>query len=129
MFTVEQIQNAHSKVRSGADFPSYIKEIIKFGVTAYETWVKDSHTQYFGNNDFSAASLPKFEELVINDESKQGKIYSLFKESPAGQTDYYTFCKHCAETGIEKWFVCLDKMTCTCYDKSGNEVLVENVPQ
>jgi len=27
MFTVEQIKAAHSKVKSGADFPSYIKEI------------------------------------------------------------------------------------------------------
>ena len=27
MFTVEQIQQAHQKVRSGADFPKYIQEI------------------------------------------------------------------------------------------------------
>lgn len=57
------------------------------------------------------------------------KFTAYLKSHQQGQTDYYTFCKHCAETGIEKWFVCLDKMTCTCYDKSGNEVLVENVPQ
>ena len=33
MFTVEQIKAAHSKVKSGADFPSYIKEIKSLGVT------------------------------------------------------------------------------------------------
>lgn len=27
MFTVEQIENAHGKVQSGSDFPSYIREI------------------------------------------------------------------------------------------------------
>lgn len=27
MFTVEQIENAHKKVKSGADFPKYIQGI------------------------------------------------------------------------------------------------------
>ena len=40
MFTVEQIKEAHSKVKSGADFPQYIQEIKILGVTAFETWVK-----------------------------------------------------------------------------------------
>jgi uncharacterized protein YbcV (DUF1398 family) len=32
------------------------------------------------------------------------------------------------ETGVEKWFVGLDKMTCIYYDKIGNEILVEQIP-
>jgi hypothetical protein len=28
----------------------------------------------------------------------------------------------------EKWTVCLESMTCTYYDKSGNKVLVEKIP-
>ena len=39
MFTVEQIKVAHSKVKSGADFPAYIQDIKKLGVTFYETFV------------------------------------------------------------------------------------------
>jgi hypothetical protein len=35
MFTVEQIKASHSKVKSGADFPSYIEEIKVLGVTHY----------------------------------------------------------------------------------------------
>ena len=45
-----------------------------------------------------------------------------------GETDYFIFCNHCAETGIEKWNVNLEQMTCTYYVKIGNEILVENVP-
>jgi uncharacterized protein YbcV (DUF1398 family) len=29
---------------------------------------------------------------------------------------------------LEKWFVSLDEMTCTYYDKAGNKILVEKVP-
>lgn len=41
MFTAEQIKAAHSKVKSGADFPSYIQEIKALGVTHYEAHVED----------------------------------------------------------------------------------------
>ncbi|MBK7094740.1 MAG: DUF1398 family protein [Saprospiraceae bacterium] len=46
MFTVEQIESAHSKIKSGAEFPKYIQEIKEIGVIAFETWVIDSHTNY-----------------------------------------------------------------------------------
>jgi uncharacterized protein YbcV (DUF1398 family) len=68
---------------------------------------------------------------------KQSKVKDLAQIArlPAGsvtqrgETNYSTFCRHCAETGFDKWFVSLDKMTCTYYDKSGNEMPVEQIPQ
>ncbi len=128
MFTVRQIELAHSKIKTGADFPKYIQEIKELGVIGFETWVTDSHTEYFGRNDFQTMSEPKYEKMEIADISDQGKFTEYLKIHQKGESDYYTFCKHCAETGIEKWFVNLDKMTCTYYDKAGNEVLVEIVP-
>jgi uncharacterized protein YbcV (DUF1398 family) len=129
MFTVEQIKAAHSKVKSGADFPAYIQEIKALHVTAFETWVKDSHTGYFGANDHRASSKPMYEDMDIAHVADKTKFRHYLKIHQQGETDYLTFCKHCAETGIEKWFVCLDKMTCTYYDKAGNEILVEQIPQ
>ena len=128
MFTVEQIELAHSKIKSGAEFPKYIQEIKEIGVTAFETWVKDSHTKYSGKDDFTTKSKPKYEELAIADNSDKEKFIQYLKIHQKGETDYFTFCKHCAETGIEKWIVNLDKMTCIYYDKSENEILVEIVP-
>ena len=46
-----------------------------------------------------------------------------------GKTDYLSFINMCAETGIEKWEISIEKMTCTYYDKSGGQVLVETIPQ
>lgn len=37
MFTVEQIKAAHSKVKTGADFPAYIKEIRTFKAPTFST--------------------------------------------------------------------------------------------
>lgn len=129
MFTVEQIEQAHQKVKSGADFPKYIQEIKQMGVTGFETWVKDSHTEYFGANGYQTRSNPQYEELPIAEKSNKAKFVDYLKMHQRGETNYYAFCTHCAETGMEKWIVSLDKMTCTYYDKAGNEILVEQIPQ
>ena len=129
MFTVEQIETAHRKIKSGAEFPKYIQEIKEIGVIAFETWVIDSHTKYFGKNDFQTKSKPKYEELAIANISDKEKFHRYLETHQNGETDYFTFCNHCAETGIEKWMVDLNKMTCTYYDIAGNEILQENIPQ
>lgn len=56
MFTIQQIYEAHSKVKSGADFPKYMQDIMELGVTFFETFVFDNHTNYYGANDFQIAS-------------------------------------------------------------------------
>ncbi len=128
MFTIEQIENAHEKVKSGADFPKYIQEIKEIGVKRFETWVTDSHTEYFGKNDYVIKSKSKYDELTISENSDLEKFSILLKAHQQGKTDYYTFCKDCAATGIEKWVVNLDNMTCTYFNKAGNEILVEQIP-
>jgi len=129
MFTVEQIKAAHSKVKSGADFPAYIQDIKKLGVTFYETFVIDGHTDYYGENDYKASSVSKYDELTIAQVSNIEQFKTDIKAHQHGKTDYATFCKDCAKSGIEKWAVCMNKMTCIYYDKAGNEILAEQIPQ
>lgn len=129
MFTVEQIKTAHSKVKSGADFSSYIKEIKKLGVTHYEAYVTDGHIDYHGANNYTAKVPEKYEPLTIADVPKVQQFKNELIAHQQGKTDYLTFIKMCAETGIEKWEICMDKMTCTYYDKAGNNILVEQIPQ
>ena len=128
MFTIKQIEEAHSKVKSGADFPIYIQEIKKLGVTAFTTYVTDSHTVYFGTDEFKIQSAPKYKNLQISDRSDRELFTHCLKIHQQGETDYYTFCKHCAETGIENWEVSLQAMTCTYFDKAGNKMLTETIP-
>ena len=129
MFTVQQIEKAHEKVKSGADFPEYIQEIKTLGVKSFETWVNDSHTEYLGENGFTVKSDPKYSELIISDILNKEAFIDRLKSHQKGETDYMTFCEDCAENGIEKWIMDLDKMTCTYYDKAGEEILVEQIPQ
>lgn len=49
MFTVEQIKAAHSDIKSGPDFPAYIRDIKKLVVTTYDVFVADGHSDYYGD--------------------------------------------------------------------------------
>lgn len=129
MFTLKQIEKAHSKVKSGADFPKYIQEIKRLGVNEFETWVKDSHTEYYGQNGYKTSSNPMYENIEIANSNDPSKFKHYLSIHQQGETDFPTFCKHSAETGIEKWIVSLNKMTCIYYDKAGNEILGEAIPQ
>lgn len=129
MFTVEQIKQAHSKVKSGADFPAYIQEIKELGVTHYETFVADGHTDYYGADNYETTSPARYAALAIADQCDTEQFKADLKAHQQGQTDYPTFIGICAKLGVNKWAVCMEKMTCTYYDKAGNEILVEEIPQ
>jgi uncharacterized protein YbcV (DUF1398 family) len=128
MFTVEQIKAAHSKVKSGADFPAYIQDLKKLGVTYYKTFVSDGHTDYYGANNYKTSTIAKYGPLGITETSNAEQFKADLKAHQQGKTDYLTFCNDCAKSGIEKWEVCIDKMTCTYYGKMRNEILVERIP-
>lgn len=127
MFTIEQIKAAHSKVKSGADFPRYIQDVIALGVTGYETYVSDGHTIFSGNNNYKIQSEAKYETLIITDESNKENFIKYLKAHQKGQSTFLEFCSQSAETGVEKWVVDTAKMTCTYYDKTGDIMLVEAI--
>jgi uncharacterized protein YbcV (DUF1398 family) len=129
MFTVEQIKAAHARVKSGADFPAFIRDLKLLGVTAYTTWVMDGHTEYFGKDHYQTQSKPMYGNMKIAGTSDRESFQKYLKNHQLGKSDYPAFCRQCAETGVEKWIVSLDEMICVYYDKSGNKLLVEAIPQ
>lgn len=128
-FTLEQIRIAHAKVKSGADFPAYIREMKQLGVLQYETFVADGHTDFFGDNHYSISSPAKYDTLEIAAQSNEEMFKADLLAHQQGKTDYRLFCADCAKSGIDKWRVDINNMTCTYYDKNGTMILVEDIPQ
>lgn len=129
MFTIEQIKAAHSKVKSGADFPAYIHDLKGLGVLHYATFVANGHTDYYGTGGYSISSPAMYDVKEVATVPVEHHFRSALLAHQNGKTDYLTFCNDAATSGVEKWVVRLDAMTCTYYDKAGNEILVEQVPQ
>jgi len=124
MFTLSQIQEAHKKVQSGADFPAYAGEIHALGVTHYDVFVADGHAVYLGNPEPIIAPA-KYETLIVAKSVNSEKFITGLRLHQSGGTDYMTFCRDCAECGVEKWTLNLEEKTCTYYDREGKQILVE----
>ncbi len=128
MFTIEEIEEANSKVKSGADFPKLVQELIGLGIKANNIYVSDGHAEYFGSDDYSLKTEANYPLQEITEKSDAEKFRHYLKIHQQGQTDYPTFCHHSAEAGVEKWTLDFEKMTCTYFDKAGKELLVEQIP-
>lgn len=129
MFTLSQIKEAHAKVKSGADFPKYIQDLIKLGVAKYDTYVGDGHAEYFGTDQHHEQSEAKYPVLPIAAKSDGDKFKLYLKIHQQGQTDYLSFCNHAAQCGVEKWTVDMAAMTCIYFDQQGKIVLSESIPR
>jgi len=125
---MHQIEEAQSKIKSAADFPYYVQELIKLCVTVFNTYVNDGHSEYFGKDNYAIQSNGKYTVIQVAENSDTKKFTHYLKIHQQGATDYATFCKHSAETGVEKWVVDTNEMTCTYYDKTGNKMLEEAIP-
>ncbi|MBL7698002.1 MAG: DUF1398 family protein [Chitinophagaceae bacterium] len=128
LFTLEDIKEAHGKVKSGVDFPAYIREIKQLGVTGYNSYVADGHIDYFGDDNLQVTLPPKYDPLPVADEGDIEAFKSDLQAHQQGKTSFLEFCRDCAKSGIERWSISMNKMTCTYYDKTGNTVLVEIIP-
>ncbi|QDW25370.1 DUF1398 domain-containing protein [Pedobacter sp. KBS0701] len=128
MFTIENIRAAESKIKTGADFPQFIKEIKELGVRRNDVYVSNGLSIYFDDEDNAQQVSPdEYPTLVINEESSAGKLEHALKVHQQGETDYITFCKQAADAGVEKWVTDLEEMTCTYLDTEGNELIKEKI--
>ena len=70
----------------------------------------------------------RYEALSIAKQSNTEQFMTELKAHQQGKTDYPTFCSDCAKSGVEKWVIRMDKMTCTYFDLVGKELVEEIIP-
>lgn len=129
MFTVEQIKEILSGVRTGADFPKVAFKLKNLGVTYYETQMEDGCSLFHGKDGYEVAVGPNYNAIKVADKVNPEQLKTHIQDHQKGKSDYFQISRQCADNGIEKWAVCLVTMTCTYIDKSGNKILVEQIPQ
>lgn len=129
MFTLEELQAAHAKVKTGADFPRYIQEIKALGLVTYEFNVTDGTIVYFGTDGHQVSSEAKYEPLTINMIPSSKSLRQAIAIHQQGQTDLLTFCQQAAFAGVKKWIVDTTRMLCIYQDLKDNALVSEPIPQ
>ena len=128
MFTIAQIKEAHDKVKSGADFPKYIQDLINLGVIGYDTFVADGHVEYFGADNYRTMATETYATLAVASSANKERFIEFLVMHQEGQTDYLTFCHQAAQCGIARWTVNIVEKTCTYFDNNQNSILIEKIP-
>lgn len=128
MFTLQQIYDAHAKVKSGTEFPFYIRDLKDLWIRSYTIFVSDGHAQYQWDNNYTIISPAKYESLEINTQTDKEWFIANLKLHQQWGSDYMTFCKHAAQAGIIKWVIVMDVMSCTYYDTHDQDIIIENIP-
>jgi len=128
MFTLQQIKTAHSKVRSGADFPGYIHEIRGYGLKRYIFSVIDGSTIYYGENGYEVAAAAIYEPKTIHSEPSPGTLRQNIAIHQQGQTDFFTFCDQAANAGVRQWIIDTTRMLCIYEDSEGRQMVAEPIP-
>jgi uncharacterized protein YbcV (DUF1398 family) len=128
MFTIDQIKAAHATVKSGADFPAYVQMLKKIGLTHYDMLVKNGQGIYFGANSFKVEGTAVYPEKIIADTASGAALKHIISIHQQGHTDYLTFCQQAADAGVEKWTTYVTGAKVVYYDKRGNELLTEPIP-
>lgn len=128
-FTYKQIHDALVKVKTGADFPQLVKDLKSIGVIYYDSFLTDGHTRYFGTGTFVLEGENTYPEINVSNSSSVAKLKEALQVHQLGKTDYRTFCTQAADAGVEKWRTDITAMTVTYFDRKGNALTVEAIPE
>jgi uncharacterized protein YbcV (DUF1398 family) len=129
MFTAQQIKDAHAKVKTGADYPRYVQDLKKLGVSYYEYSVEHSKNMYYNKEGvFVTVEHVGAALRTVSENPSSEKLEYFLKIHQQGQSDFPTFCAQAAEVGVEKWTSDLEKMVCSYFDKKGNTLYAELIP-
>jgi uncharacterized protein YbcV (DUF1398 family) len=127
MFTIEQINDLHTRLGSAKTLSEFVRALKALGVERYDSYLADGHSEYFGQGGQKVVSPPVHEVLAVAEISQRETFVQHLRRHEQRETTYLEMSIGLAQSGIEKWSVDTGTMTMTFYDKSGREMLVEQI--
>ena len=87
----------------------------------------DGHSEYFGRDGYRVVSPAVHEVFAVAESGERETFLGHLGRHERGETTYLEMSRGLAQSGIEKWTVDTGRMTMTFYDKTGREMLVEQI--
>jgi uncharacterized protein YbcV (DUF1398 family) len=128
MFTKDQIEAAHQKVQSGADFPAYVEEIKQLGVKSHEVVLTDGNWIFKGANDWVVQFHSGLAPVDVSTEASPAYFQEILAKHQKGESDFPTFCRQAGEAGVERWISDFEQMHVTYVGSNGAVIKVEAIP-
>jgi uncharacterized protein YbcV (DUF1398 family) len=126
--TAENIKEIYARPRSGADFPRLIRELKNAGIRSYHHMMATGANVFHGRRG-EVLTLEKMGPACpVAERVDLEALQKIISGHQRGLTDYAALCGLVGKAGIEKWVCDLAAMTCSYFDRAGQKVHVERIP-
>jgi uncharacterized protein YbcV (DUF1398 family) len=127
MFTLEQIADIHDRLGDRETLGSYLRALRDIGVLAYDSYITDGHSEYFGADGQKLVGPAFHETFTIADTCDKEQFLQYMRQVEQGGVGYVDMSRTLADGGVEKWTFDTANSTITYLDKAGNVLLNETV--
>jgi len=127
MFTIERINDLHARLGSAKTLPEYVLALKTLGAERYDSYLADGHSEYFGQGAHSVVSPPVHEVLPVAETGRRETFLQHLRRHERHETTYLEMSRGLAQSGIEKWTVDTGSVNMTFSDRTGREMLVEQI--
>ena len=88
MFTIEQINDLHTRLGSASTLPEYVRGLNALGVERYDSYLADGHSEYFGQGGHTVVSPSAHEVFAVAETSQRERFLEHLRQHEHGQTTY-----------------------------------------
>ncbi len=127
MFTMAQIDELHARFGRAQSLADYLRALAAIGVTRFDSFVTDGHSEFLGAEGQRVVSPPHHDELAIDEVSNRAAFLDHLQRHLEGKTSYADMSAGLAASGVEKWVADTTALTMTYLDRAGTALLVEKV--
>jgi uncharacterized protein YbcV (DUF1398 family) len=127
LFTLEQIDRIHAEYGKAATLAEYLRALREIGVTRYDSFLCDGHSEYFDGDGRMVTGPAAHAELAVAAAPNQEEFLRHLRLHGEGKTSYVEMSTGVAESGVGKWTFDTEALTITYYDGSGNVMPREEI--
>jgi len=127
-FSLESIKQAQ-KLYTGPDFPKLVREYKIMGIVTNVYNIETGLVIYTNKQQDVIEDSGVKVDIGIPQNSNYEEAMLGIKRNQKGESDFIAFCREVAKSGIYKWIVDLESMTCNYYDKQEKMIISEVIPQ
>jgi len=127
VFTLAQIDDLHDRLGAADTLAEYLRGLAAIGVTGFESFLVDGHTEYVDAAGHRLISPAHHEVLVVAPTGDRDAFLEHLRRHNDRETSYVEMSAGLASSGVEKWVADTAALTMTYYDRSGEPLLVERV--
>lgn len=127
MPTLAEIDALHARLGSADTVADYLRALAAIGVTRVVSFLADGHSEYVHRDGEALISPPHHEVLQVAQVPDRQAFLEHLRRHRDKETTYLEMSAGLASSGVEKWVMDTDALTITYHDRTGGELLVDEV--